>query len=341
MPIVKAKPHQVVMLVFETFQLLDAAGPMQVFASADVDALTSTPPGKKGQRYQLRTVSVSGGLITSSSGIALQTLPLPRPSSLKGATLLVSGGEGTEAALNDTALIRWLQSASRHTARCCSVCSGTFILAQAGLLDGRNAVTHWEYVPLFKRLFPQVNMLDDAIHVRDGSFYSSAGVTAGIDLALSLVEADLGKAVSLRVAKQLVVPLRRAGGQRQFSAELMAQCDAADGLMAQLTAWLKPRLKQAISVADMAHAACMSERTLHRHVLAHTGLSPARFLNRLRLERACTLLESGSGSGTIKRVSQQAGFESEYNLRRAFKQTLGISPGDYQSRFGGQAPQGH
>jgi transcriptional regulator GlxA family with amidase domain len=182
----------------------------------------------------------------------------------------------------------------------------------------------WHDAPLFKRLFPKVRLLDDAIHVRDGHVYTSAGITAGIDLALSLVEDDHDRALSLRVAKRLVVPLRRSGGQRQFSAELLAQVDEAHGLVTQLSAWLKPRLKQALSVSDMAHALSRSERTLHRQLIQHTGQSPARFLNRLRLERACALLESGQPA--IKRVVQQTGFGSEYNLRRAFKQALGVTP---------------
>jgi len=321
------KPHQIVMVVFPGFLLLDAAGPLQVFSTADDEA------GRVAQarRYRLRTVSVAGGLVTSSTGLAVMTEALPRPSSLKGATLLVSGGDGTPEAMRDARLIRWLQSACAQVARCGSVCTGSFILARAGLLDGRAAVTHWADAPLFKRLFPQVRLLDDAIHVRDEHLYTSAGVTAGIDLSLSLVEADHDRALSLRVAKRLVVPLRRAGGQRQFSAELLAQGGEHDGLVAQLNAWLKPRLKQAITVADMAHATAVSERTLHRHLIQLTGQSPARYLNRLRLERACALLEAGKLP--LKRVAQQTGLASEYNLRRAFKLALGVSPSDYRERF--------
>lgn len=314
------------MLVFPGFLLLDATGPLQVFATADEEAAKLGRP-----RYRLRTVSVAGGLVMSAAGLAVQTERLPRPASLKGATLLVAGGNGTEAAMGDAPLIRWLQRAAPQVARCGAVCTGAFILAHAGLLDGRSAVTHWHDVPLFKRLFPQVRLLDDAIHVRDGHVFTSAGVTAGIDLSLSLVEADHDRALSLRVAKRLVVPLRRAGGQRQFSAELLAQGGEPGDLVAQLHAWLKPRLKHAITVADMAHAAAVSERTLHRHLMQLTGQSPARYLNRLRLERACALLETGKLP--LKRVAQQTGLASEYNLRRAFKLALGVSPSDYRARF--------
>lgn len=305
--------------------MLDAVGPLQVFASANVE-IQPCPPA-----YKLRLVSLEGGLIQSSAGIPFMTEPLPKPASLRGATVLVSGGHGTEEAMSQLALLRWLQGAARYTARFGSVCTGAFIVAQAGLLDGKQAVTHWAYVRIFQQLFPTVRMLDDAIHVRDGSTYTSAGVTAGLDLALSLIEADLGRETSLRVARQLVVPLKRAGGQRQFSAELLAQGDEPDGVLKPLNTWLKARLKQDIAVADMARVACVSERTLHRQLVELTGLSPARYLNRLRLEKACALLESSKLP--LKRVAEQSGLASEYNLRRAFKLALGVSPADYRERF--------
>lgn len=326
----KPFPHDIdiVMVVFPDFLLLDATGPLQVFSMADQEAAKAG----RAPRYRLRTVSVEGGLVTSSSGLAVQTEPLPRPASLKGASLFVAGGEGTEGAMHDKRLIRWLSFAARHVGRCCSICTGAFVLAQAGLLDGRRAVTHWHDAPLFKQRFPQVAMVDDAIYVHDGQLHTSAGVTAGMDLSLSLVEADHDRALSLRVAKRMVLPLRRAGGQRQFSAELLAQDTQGHELVDRLVTWLQARLKQEIGVADMAHALALSERTLHRHLMTQTGQSPARLLARLRLERACQLLEAGKQP--LKRIVQQTGFGSDYNLRRAFQQQLGVSPGDYMSRFG-------
>lgn len=332
MPAKPSPPHTILVLVFPGFLLLDAAGPLQVFAMADEEAAKAslTP------RYRLRTVSTDGGLITSSCGLPVQTEALPRPGSLQHATLIVAGGDGTEVAMRDKRLIRWLQAASRHVTRCCSVCTGAFLLAQAGLLNGRRAVTHWQDAPLLRQLFPDVCLLDDAIHVRDGHVHTSAGVTAGIDLCLSLVEADHDRALSLRVAKRLVVPLRRAGGQRQFSAELLAQATPDEGLVGQLLPWLQTRLKRAICVADMAHAMALSERTLHRQLLAQTGQTPARFLSNLRLERACRLLEAGPAP--LKRIVRECGFGSEAQLRRCFQQRLGVSPGDYAARFSGGRP---
>lgn len=321
------------MVVFPGFLLQDAAGPLQVFSMADQEAQKSG----QGPRYRLRTVSTTGGLITSACGLAVQTDKLPRPASIQGSTLLVAGGDGTASAMQDTRLIRWLQASASQAARCGSICTGAFVLAQAGLLDGRRAVTHWQDAPLFQRLFPQVSMQDDAIYVRDGHFYTSAGVTTGIDLSLTLVEADHDRALSLRVAKRMVVPFRRAGGQRQFSAELLAQGQDEQALEARLTRWLQPRIKQVLNVEDMAHAMSMSARSLHRHLIAATGHSPARFLMRLRLERACQLMEAGKAP--LKQLALQTGFGNEYNLRRSLQQQLGVSPGDYLSRFGASRPR--
>lgn len=330
MPLDRLSPTrtvQIVMVVFPGFLLQDAAGPLQVFSMADQEAQKSG----QGPRYRLRTVSSKGGLISSACGLAVQTDKLPRPASIQGGTLLVAGGDGTASAMQDKRLLRWLQASASQVARCGSICTGAFVLAQAGLLDGRCAVTHWQDAPLFQRLFPQVSMQDDAIYVRDGHIYTSAGVTTGIDLSLALVEADHTRALSLRVAKRMVVPFRRAGGQRQFSSELLAQCEDDQALPSRLTRWLKPRIRQDIHVADMAHAMNLSARTLHRQLVTQTGQSPARLLSQLRLEQACILLEKGPTP--LKRIVQHTGFGNEYNLRRCFKQQLGVTPGDYQQRF--------
>lgn len=331
MPAPSIPCHQIVMVVFPGFLLLDLAGPLQVFAMADEEAGRQARP----TRYRLRTVSAAGGMQASSCGLMVQTESLPRPATLRGATVLVVGGDGIQDALHDRRLLRWLQAASTHVARCGSVCTGAFLLAQAGLLDGRRAVTHWMDVPRFRAMFPRVQLMDDSIHVRDGQIHTSAGVTAGMDLSLALVEADHDRALSLRVAKRLVIPYRRAGGQRQFSTELLAQLPAEEGLSQQLLQWLRPRLRQSIGVGDMAAAMAMSERTLHRQLMAQAGMTPARLLHRMRVERACWLLEDGKTS--LKRVVQQTGLGSEYNLRRAFRLVLGVSPNEYQSRFSARA----
>lgn len=319
-------PHRVLLLVFPDFQLLDATGPADVFASVD----EHLPPAAR-PAYRLEALSLAGGLVHSSTGLELTTRPLPGPAEAAGCTVLVAGGHGVQAAMQQGGIASWLVQAAPFAARCASVCTGAFLVAQAGLLEGRPVVTHWRYAELLQRLFPRLQVMPDALFVRDENFYSSAGVTAGMDLCLSLVEEDHGRALSLRVARGLVMYLRRPGGQRQFSAELLAQQAPVGGPVAQLVDWLRQRLAQAVDVEAMAAYLAMSSRTLHRHCQAEMGMTPARLLLQLRLERASQLLESGEPS--LKRVAQHTGFGSEYNLRRAFVQALGVTPGEYRQRF--------
>jgi transcriptional regulator GlxA family with amidase domain len=205
------------------------------------------------------------------------------------------------------------------------------VLARAGLLDGRRAVTHWQDAAALQAQYPAISVQEDAIYIRDGAVYTSAGIAAGIDLALALVEADLGREIGLAVAKRLVVFHKRPGGQRQFSSELLAQADP-QGLHGQLCAWLRPRLQQQLDVEQMAAALATSVRTLHRRLQQEAGMSPAQLLLRLRMEAACALLERPGM--TVKRAAHQSGFGSEYNLRRAFAAQLGVAPSDYLARFG-------
>jgi transcriptional regulator GlxA family with amidase domain len=315
-------------LVFPGFTVLDATGPAQVFSSANDTARDAGQP----EPYRLHMISPGGGAVTSSSGVAVLTVPLPR-SSLAGATLVVSGGRGMEheEAAPDSASLRWIARAAAEAARCCAVCTGAFALARAGLLDQRRAVTHWQDVEQLRMQFPAVQVVDDAIYVKDGAIYTSAGIAAGIDLALSLVEEDLGRSTALSVAKRLVVFLKRPGGQRQFSSELLAQSQP-HGLHALLLEWLRQRLGQHIDVEQMAAAFAMSVRTLHRKLKQESGVTPAQLLLRLRMETACSLLERPGM--TVKRAASQSGFGSEYNLRHAFAAQLGVMPSDYQARFG-------
>jgi transcriptional regulator GlxA family with amidase domain len=321
-----AMTGRVLLLVFPEFQLLDATGPAEVFAAVDEHLPAASRPG-----YRLQTISPQGGLVASSAGLTLSTEALPEPRSVAGSTLLVAGGSGVQAAMQEGRIPRWLGEAAPLAARCGSVCTGAFLLAQAGLLDGREVVTHWRYAELLQRLFPRLRVLHDSLFVRDGTFYSSAGVTAGMDLCLSLLEDDHGRQASLQVAKGLVMYLRRPGGQRQFSAELLAQQAPPDGQMPRLLGWLRESLAEPLDVETMAEQLAMSTRTLHRHCQAELGVTPARLLLQLRLERACQLLEAGDAS--LKRVAQRSGFDSAYNLRHAFSRALGVTPAEYRQRF--------
>jgi transcriptional regulator GlxA family with amidase domain len=321
-------------LVFPDFLLLDATGPIQVFSSANDAARDAGLPPP----YRIHLIAPGGGAVASSSGVSLLAAPMPRRS-LAGATLIVSGGRGMElpsdtaagaANAGERATLRWVARASDVLARCCAVCTGAFVLARAGLLDRRRAVTHWQDVARLRSQHPSVQVQDDAIHIRDGKFYTSAGISAGIDLALSLVEEDLGRAAALSVAKRLVLFLKRPGGQRQFSSELLAQSQP-EGVSAQLTAWLRPRIRQQIDIAQMAAACALSVRTLHRKLRQQAGVTPAHLLARLRMETACALLEQPGM--TVKQAARQSGYSTEYNLRRAFAAQLGVLPSEYQSRF--------
>lgn len=318
------------LLVYPGFLLLDATGPAQVFSSANDVARDAGLP----LPFRIHMVSPDGGLVMSSAGVALQTAPLPDAAALAGATLIVAGGQGLEngdsPALGPP-VVRWVRAAAGHVARCCSVCTGAFVLARAGLLDGRRAVTHWLDAAALQAQHPAVTVQDDAIYIRDGAVYTSAGIAAGIDLALALVEEDLGRTAALSVAKRLVVFHKRPGGQRQFSSELLAQADP-QGVHGQLTAWLRPRLRQQLDVEQMAAALALSVRTLHRRLQQQAGMTPAQLLLRLRMEAACALLERPGM--TVKRAAHQSGFGSEYNLRRAFAAQLGVAPSDYLARFG-------
>lgn len=320
-------PANVWVLVFPGFLLLDATGPVQVFSTANDDARDAGQPPP----YRIRMISADGGAVMSSSGVSVLTEPLPR--NITGGTLIVSGGAGMEhqAKPFDEATIGWIARAGASVERCCSICNGAFALARAGLLDGRRAVTHWQDAASLRAQYPQVLVQDDAIYLRDGHVYTSAGIAAGIDLALSLVEEDRGRTCALSVAKRLVVFLKRPGGQRQFSSELLAQVEP-EGLNGKLTSWLRARLKKELNVEQMAAACALSVRTLHRRLKQESGITPAQLLMRLRMEAACALLERPGT--TVKQAATQSGFGSEYNLRRAFAAELGVVPSDYQARFG-------
>jgi transcriptional regulator GlxA family with amidase domain len=313
----KAKSRRIVLLAFDNVQLLDVAGPAQVFASAGAYALT--------------LVSPRGGLVTTSSGLALATAPL---AAARGPidTLVVAGGPGVRTAVGDRALIARIQGWSKRARRTCSVCSGAFLLAEAGLLDGRRAATHWSACRELQERYPAVRVEPDPIFVRDDAVWTSAGVTAGIDLALALVEADLGHEAAMRVARWLVVFLKRPGGQSQFSAPLSAQVAADDGLGA-LHGWMADHLDADLRVERLAARVGMSPRTFARVYAARLGTTPAKTVERLRVEAARRALEDGGAP--IKLVAHRCGFGDEERMRRAFVRRLGISPSDYRARFSG------
>ena len=312
-------------LAFPSVQLLDIAGPLQVFASAnDLTAESGgTPP------YAPRVVAPGGRGVMASAGLGLAAAPLP-PIDAALDTLMIAGGQGVQEAAADPVLVDWVRGRAVRARRVASVCTGAFLLAASGVLDGRRAATHWSFCAELASSFPAVRVEPDPIFVRDGSVWSSAGVTAGIDLALALVEEDLGRTVALAVARYLVVFLKRPGGQAQFSAALALQ--AAEDKFGALHDWIHGHLADDISLPVLARQAGMSERSFSRHYAEATGLTPGRAVERLRVEAArCLLSESRL---PVKRVSQRCGFGSEETMRRSFLRLLAATPQDYRARFG-------
>ena len=317
-------PRIIEILAFPAVQLLDVTGPLQVFASAN-DIVV----GAGGARpYTLRVVAPGGG-ITASAGLGIVTLPLPSAGAPLD-TLMVAGGEGVEAAAADPAVVDWVRARARKARRTASVCTGAFLLAASGVLDGRRAATHWSFCAELTRRFPAVRVEPDPIFVRDGPVWTSAGVTAGIDLALALVERDLGSAVALAVARYLVVFLKRPGGQAQFSTALSLQ--AAEDKFGRFHEWIDAHLADDLSLPVLADQAGMSERSFSRRYAAATGLTPARAVERLRVEAARRLL--AESRAPVKRISQRCGFGSEETMRRSFLRLLAATPQDYRARFG-------
>lgn len=318
--------RRIEILAFDEVQLLDVAGPLQVFATAnDLAAEAGRSP-----RYVLSVVA-ERPFVTASAGLRLAAQRLPRPATSVD-TLIVAGGYGVNACCENPALVRWIGTRAAAARRVASVCSGAFLLAAAGLLDGRRAVTHWQRCAEFARRFPEVRLEPDPIFIRDGNVWTSAGVTAGIDLALALVEADLGRKVALAVARHLVVFLKRPGGQSQFSAALALQ--QADSRFERLHAWVGDNLRRDLSIASLAEAAAMSERSFVRHYRKSTGVTPARAIERMRVEAARQALEEGV---PVKRAAERCGFGSEETMRRSFIRLLGANPQSYRGRFSPRA----
>jgi transcriptional regulator GlxA family with amidase domain len=321
--ITPSAPRRIEILAFDGAQLLDVAGPLQVFATAnDLAAHLRTP-----LPYALEVVAATAPHVATSSGLGLFVRPLPTDRAPLD-TLIVAGGYGVNSASEDDALLDWLRERAAQARRTASVCSGAMLLAAAGLLKGKRVATHWTRCGELARRYPDVKVEGDPIFIRDGDVWTSAGITAGIDLALALVEEDIGRDAALAVARQLVVFLKRPGGQAQFSTMLSLQRgDAFD----DLHAWIGENLGADLSIPHLAAKAGMTDRTFLRRYKQATGCSPAKAIERLRVEaaqrRLCDAREP------IKRVAARCGFGSEETMRRSFARIARVSPQDYRARF--------
>jgi transcriptional regulator GlxA family with amidase domain len=319
--------RRVMMLGFPQVQILDVTGPLEILAAANEMGLSPAP-------YAIELVAKTAGEMTTTAGLSLIAHRSFRDMTDRDLarvhTFMVAGGDGTSEVLRDRATIDFVRRASQAAVRVASVCSGSAILARAGLLDGRRATTHWGVVEALAKAFPKVRVEADPLYVRDGKFWTSAGVTAGMDLAIALVEADLGREVALSIARRHVLYMMRPGGQAQFSAELAAQ-SKAEGRTAKAAAYVLANLAKDLSLAALAAKVGLSERSLQRAFAQELGQTPVQFVLRARLDAARRRLsESGE---TLERIAARTGFASAEIMRRAFRRELKLSPSDYRARF--------
>ena len=316
------------MLAYRGAQMLDITGPVEVFARSARFLLEQGV--HREPVYAVEVIAARSGPLKTSSGIEiLAARPL---AAVRGPldTLLVAGGVGSREAARSPALLGFLRRMAPRVRRLASVCTGAFLLAEAGLLDGRRATTHWAYCGELARRYPQVRVEPDPIFVRDGPIYSSAGVTAGMDLALALVEEDLGRTLALEVARQLVLFLKRPGGQSQFSAQLAAQVALHEPLR-ELQGWISDHPEADLGVERLARRAAMSPRHFARVFRREVGITPAKFILRVRVDAARRRLEESRED--VEAVAASCGFGSAEVMRRAFLRTVRVSPSAYRGRF--------
>ena len=324
-------PRTIVFLAAPNTQILDVAGPFQVFVRA-AELFAREHPGRPrpydvilASTARCKTVSTNCGLMLTGTETFRS---LRRPVD----TLLIAGGSGLEKAAHNQELLGWLRKAAQRVRRIGSICTGAFLLAAAGLLDGKRATTHWKWAAELANRCPQITIDPDPIYIRDGNTYTTAGVTAGMDLALALVEEDLGSPLALSVARELVLYLRRAGGQSQFSTALSLQSSDRKQIE-EIRSWLVDHLEQDLPVEKLAARARMSPRNFARIFLKDTGTTPARFVERLRVEAARRRLEESRDK--LEKIANDCGFGSITTLRRSFLRALHVPPADYRNRFTG------
>ena len=322
------RTHRITIVAFAPAQLLDVTGPLEVFAGANGVALRAGCAAP----YAIDVAAPLAGPLATTSGIPIVATRLPGPRAAAPDTLLLSGGPGARAATSDRALMRQLRDLCERSPRVGSICTGAFALAGTGLLDGRRATTHWAHFDEFADAFPRVEIDRDALFVADGKFHTSAGISAGIDSALAMVESDLGRGVALEVAQALVVYLKRPGGQSQFSAQLAAQASAHDqDGFAALMRWMAAHLRTDLSVEVLAERMAMSPRNFARRFAQAMRMPPARYVQFLRIDAARRLLTDGNQP--IGRVADRCGFLSGEAMRTAFQRQLGVAPSEFRERF--------
>lgn len=318
---------QILIVAFPGSNLLDIAGPVQVFTTANEVLGEGTAGFAK--RYVVQLVSASGGLIRTTSGIEISTRPLTLIGDTPPDTILVSGGHGADAAGRDERLTAWLSHYQPRTRRFGCICTGAFVLAQTGMLEGRRVATHWAYCDRLRDSYPDIQVERDAIFLEEDGFWSSAGVTAGMDLSLAMVEQDLGRDIALDVARRLVLFLKRPGGQSQFSAPLRAQ--SVKGPLSEVMKLVVENPTEDWRIEQLAACACMSERSLFRLFQEASGRTPATWVEEVRAEFARRLLEESDKS--MEQIALDAGLVTAERLRRVFVRRFNVAPSEYRARF--------
>ena len=316
----------IIVVIYPGVTLLDVTGPAQVFSTTNSEMTGNGIP------YRVIVASVDGGLVATDTGIKIDTQPLGKLSEEAIDTIVVAGGNGVFDATRDKQIIDWLRIQMPIAQRTVSTCMGVFLTAETGLLGNRCVTTHWRWCEALQQQFPDLEVIEEPIFIKEGNYASSAGVTSGIDLALSLVEDDHGRDTALAVAKNLVLFLKRSGGQSQFSSILRSQTAERSDRFKKLNTWILENLSKDLKVETLAEKAGMSLRNFTRTYSSALGQTPAKAVEHFRLEQAKHLLESTKSS--VKAISQQCGFKDYERMRRTFIRKIGVTPLEYRCRFG-------
>ena len=320
----KGDPRLVVFVIYPNIVLLDLVGPLQVFSHAN-------DPSTKTNGYECVVASFAGGQVKTNTIAAIDSVPMMDCFGQDIHTLVIVGGGGAEVEMRNLEFLRAANKLASNAERVCSVCSGALILAAMGILDGRRAVTHWEDCDTLRDTFPDVRVEVDPIYIKDGDVWTSAGITAGMDMALAIVAEDLGRASALEMARSMVTPMVRSGGQSQFSAILDRQFTEAEGRFEGLHQWIANNLKQNLQVDVLAEQMNMSARNFSRLYSRQMGMTPAKAVEAIRTEAARLRLETTDLG--IKQIATECGFCDDERLRRAFIRLLGVSPSEYRQGF--------
>lgn len=322
------KVRRVGIVAFDGVQALDVAGP------ADVFTIANTLIDKKAPRYMVTLLAPRKGRIATESGIAFHADATLARSPLFDTVIVPGGRTLREDESARAQLAGWLRNHAPRARRIASVCTGIYALAESGLLDGRSATTHWRFAEEIRRRRKRVKMNEDAIFVKDGKYYTSAGITAGIDLCLAFVEEDFGRETAMQVAREMIVYLKRSGGQLQYSQPLLLQTQAK-GRFGDVAQWIRGHLNEDLTVEAIAERMKLSPRHFTRKFRTTFGLTPASFVEELRLDEARWLLVNAGEA--LEGVARDVGYSSADTFRRAFERRFGVAPHEYRRRFGGTA----